>query len=148
MKTLILSLIVLLTLSCNNNEDENVFEPKTITPSILGKGYLNYNTIYNKQNIVITNDNDWQTLLTNFNSIDNNITATFTETNVDFNDYQIIIAIDVKNRTSSIDVTKIVENTNEIVVTIQNLQLGVSQDVANPFHIVKIKKSTKPIVFQ
>lgn len=148
MKTIILSLVLFLTLSCSTNERENSFAPQTITPVLIGKGWLNYNTIYTKQNIVITNNNDWQTLLSNFNLINNNITATFTTTNVDFNDYQIIVAIDAKNSSTSIDVTNIVENANNIVSTIQNLQIGITQDVANPFHIVKIPKSTKPVLFQ
>lgn len=139
---------MLFTLSCANNNNENDFEPQTITPVLIGKGHLNYNTFYTKQNIVITNNSEWQTLLNNFNSINNNITATFTETNVDFNNYQIIVAIDAKNSSTSVDITNIIENTNNIAVTIQNLQLGITQDVANPFHIVKIQKSTKPVVFQ
>ena len=140
--------VFLLTISCDKNDDENGFEPQTITPVLVGKGHLNYNSIYSKQNKVITNNSDWQTLLTNFNSINSNITATFTETNIDFNNYQIIVAIDAKNRSTSVDVTNILENTNNIAVTIQNLQLGITQDVANPFHIVKIPKSTKAVVFQ
>lgn len=147
MKTLIL-IVLLFTISCNKSDDENDFELQTITAVLVGKGHLNNNTIYTRQNIVITNNNDWQTLLTNFNSIDNNITATFTETNVDFNNYQIIVAIDMKNRSTSVDITNILENTSNIAVTIQNVQLGVTQDVAYPFHIVKILKSSKPIVFQ
>ena len=146
MKTLILSLVLLLSLGCNKSNDD--FESQTIKPFIVGKGHLNNNTIYTKQNIVITNNNDWQTLLTNFNSINNNITATFTESNIDFNNYQIIVVIDIKNISTSVDVTNIVENANEIVVTIQNLQLGLTQDIAQPFQIVKIQKSAKPVIFQ
>ncbi len=148
MKTLILSLILLLSIGCNKNDDENSFETQNITPVLVGKGHLNYNTIYAQQNIVISNNNDWQTLLSNFNSIDNNITATFTETNMDFNNYQIIVAIDVKNRSTSVDITNIIEKTSNITVTIKNVQLGITQDVACPFHIVKIPKTTKPFVFQ
>lgn len=148
MKTLILSLVLLFTISCTKSNDENEIETQTITPVLVGKGYLNYNTIYSKQNIVITNSNDWQTLLTNFNSINNNITTSFTEINIDFNNYEIIVVIEAKNSSTSVDITNIMENTNNIAITIQNLKLGVTQDVANPFHIVKIPKSTKPIVFQ
>ena len=146
MKTLILSLVLILTISCTKNEND--FESQTITPVLVGKGNLNYNSIYSKQNIVITNSNDWQTLLTNFNSINNNISTSFTETNIDFNSYGIIVVIDAKNSSTSVDITNIMENTSDIAVTIENLKLGVTQDVANPFHIVKIPKSTKPVVFQ
>jgi len=148
MKSLILSLVLLLTLSCNNIDDNNSFVPQTITPVIIGNGHLNYNSIYTQQNLVITNNSDWQILLNNFNSINNSITTTFSETNIDFNNFDVLIAIDAKNSSTSIDITNIVENINNIIVTIQNLQLGITQDVANPFHIVKIPKTTKLIVFQ
>lgn len=146
MKTLILSLVLILTISCTKSD--NNLESQTITPVLIGKGHLNYNTIYSKQNVVITNNSDWQTLKTNFNSISNNITTSFTETNIDFNNFEIIVAIDAKNSSTSVDVTNIIENADNITVTIQNLQLGLTQDVANPFHIVKIPKSTKTVVFE
>ncbi|WP_026714444.1 hypothetical protein [Flavobacterium daejeonense] len=148
MKIFILSLVLVFISSCNNSDDVNKFGLQTIMPVLVGKGHLNNNTIYNKQNMIITNDNDWQKLLTNFNTIDNNIVATFKETNIDFDNYQIIVSIDVKNRSTTVDITNIVESINNITVTIQNSQLGLTQDVAFPFHIVKIQKSQKPIIFK
>lgn len=146
MKTMIFSLILLFTLSCTNNDE---FEPQTITPVMIGKGHLpSNNALYIKQNIVINTNSDWQALLTNFNSIRNNTTATFTETNVEFDKYTIIVVIDNRNSSSTIDITNITENNNNIAVTIQNLQLGITADIASPFHIVKIPKSSKRIVFK
>jgi hypothetical protein len=147
MKTLYLSILLLLTLSCSKSNDETTFTPQTITPVLIGKGSLFYN-FYDRQNMVITNNSDWQTLLTNFNSVNDGITSTFSETNIDFNNFEIIIAIDVKNSSTTIDITNVIENENNITVTVQNLILGISGDVANPFHIVKIPKSNKPVVFQ
>lgn len=149
MKTIIFSLVVLFTLSCTNNNDKNDFEPQTITPVLIGKGHLpSNNVLYTKQNIVITTNSEWQALLTNFNSIRSNTTATFTETNVEFDKYTIIVVIDNRNSSSTIDITNIIENNNNIAVTIQNLQLGITADIASPFHIVKIPKSSKRIVFK
>jgi hypothetical protein len=148
MKMLILSFILLLTVSCSKNDEDTSVEPQVITPDLVAKGHLNNNTIYTRQNIIISNNNDWQTLLSNFNSIDNKITDTFKETNIDFNTYQIVVAIDVRNSSSSVDVANIIENVNNITVTIKNIQMGVTNDVALPFHIVKIQKSTKPVVFE
>ncbi|WP_396168931.1 hypothetical protein [Flavobacterium sp.] len=148
MKTIIFSLVLFFTLSCTNNNDKNDFEPQTITPVLIGNGHLGTNnTFYTKQNIVITTNREWQALLTNFNSIRNNITATFTETNVDFDKYQIIVVIDDGNSATTIDIANITENNNNIAVSI-NRKLGIAQDVVNLFHIVKIPKSSKPIEFQ
>lgn len=147
MKKLILSLVLLLTLSCTNNNDDESLETQNIATIFIGKGELYSNTIYNQENIVITNNNDWQILLSNFNSINNNITSTFSEANIDFNNYQIIVAIDKKNYTATVDITSVVENSSNITVTI-NRQSGLGAVISRPFHIVKIKKSTKPVVFQ
>jgi hypothetical protein len=75
----------------------------------------------------------------------------FTETNIDFNNFMVIVVIDIgySNVGHSIDITNIVEYETNIVVTLQNLQTGNEQSVATqPYHIVKIPKTTKPIVFE
>ena len=146
MKTIIFSLVLLVTLSCTTNNNDS--ERQTITPVLIGNGYLNSNnTFYTKQNIVINNNSEWRTLLTNFNIIQSNLTNTFTETKVDFDKYKIIVVIDVGNSATRIDLINITENNNNITVAI-NLKLGIAQDVVLPFQIVKIPQSTKPIVFQ
>lgn len=138
MKTLILSLVLILTISCTKSD--NNLESQTITPVLIGKGHLNYNTIYSKQNVVITNNSDWQTLKTNFNSISNNITTSFTETNIDFNNFEIIVAIDAKNSSTSVDVTNIIENADNITVTIQNLQYRINPRCCKSFSYCKNTK--------
>ena len=60
----------------------------------------------------------------------------------------VIFVIEVSNSTTTIDITNIQENANNIVVTVENLQIGMTTDVVHPFHIVKIPKSSKPILFQ
>ena len=147
MKTILFSVLLLLTLSCTNNDDD--FEPQTITPVLIGKGDLSINTtLYTQQNIVITTNSEWRTLLTNFNSIQSNITSTFTETNIDFNKYQTIVVIEGGNSSTTTDITNIIENTNNITVIIQNLRKGLTQDVVFRFKIVKIPQSSKRVVFQ
>jgi hypothetical protein len=76
-----------------------------------------------------------------------NITATFSETEVDFTAYQILAAFQVKNSTTTVDIT-LSENDETIIATVQNLQMGLTQDLAHPFHIIKIDKSSKPVVFE
>lgn len=147
MKISFLFLILFFTVSCSNDDDATV-APQNIIPSQIIKGRLNYNNTYGNDNIVITNAADWQTLMTNFSTIGVIDNTAFSETNIDFQNYMIIFVIEVKNGTTTLDITNIQENTNNIIVDVENLQVGLTADVAHPFHIVKIPKSTKPIVFQ
>ena len=141
--TLFISLFIL---SCSNDDDSNT-SPQTIVPTEIIKGHLNYNNTYGQENMVISNTADWQTLMTNFSTIGILNSATFAETNIDFQNYMIIVVTEVKNSTTTIDITNIQENTDNITVTVENLQQGLTTDVVHPFHIVKIPISTKPIVF-
>ncbi|WP_338376006.1 hypothetical protein [uncultured Flavobacterium sp.] len=147
MKISFLFLILFFTMSCSNDDDATV-ATQTIIPTQIIKGQLNYNNTYGNENIVISNTADWQTLMANFSTIGviNNIP--FSETNIDFQNYMILFVIEVKNSSTTLDITNIQENANNITVSIENLQVGLTTDVAHPFHIVIIPKTTKPIVFQ
>lgn len=147
MKTLILGLVLILTISCTKSD--NAFELQTITPVLVGKGNLMGSENISNQNITIYDNVSWSKII---NSIDQNrLQQSFTSTNVDFNNFQIIAVIDaVKNSGGhSIDITNIEETPNNIVVTIKHLLSGDETTVmTQPFHIVKIPKTTKPVVFQ
>ncbi|WP_339887360.1 hypothetical protein [uncultured Flavobacterium sp.] len=148
MKTTILLLISFFIFSCSNDNDDVIVYPQTIIPTEIIKGHLNYNNIYGNENIVISNTSDWQTLMTNFSTIGVINSTAFSETNIDFQNFIIIFVTEVFNSTTTIDITNIQESANNIIVTVENLQVGVTADVAHPFHIVKIPKTTKPIIFQ
>lgn len=134
--------------SCNNQEESN--ENKIpITVLQIGKGDLVGNNIP-QQNTIITTSAEWNALLTNLDS-SNNISGGFTETNIDFNQFMIIATFDqiFPNGGHSIDVITVDENPLNIVVDIEKLLTGnVTTVVTQPYHIVKIPKSTKPIIFQ
>lgn len=148
MKTILLSLFFLVTMGCSDSNNERTFTSQDIMPIAIAKGHLSNNMIYSQQNTIISTAAEWQTVLENFNTINTNITETFSTMEIDLSNFDIILAIQTRNSTTTVDVTTIVENADCITVTVENLQLGISQDVAHPFHIVKIPKSTKPIVFQ
>jgi len=134
-------------LSCSS-DDETIDYPQSISPTQIAKSHLNYTNTYGQENIVISNTTDWETLMTNFTAIGIINNTPFSETNIDFQNYIVICVIEVKNSTTTIDITNIQENANNITVTVENLQIGLTTDVALPFHIVKIPKTNKPIVFQ
>ncbi|MFP3813769.1 hypothetical protein, partial [Bacillus sp. SIMBA_005] len=52
------------------------------------------------------------------------------------------------NMSTSIDVTKATIRSGKIIIRIENLKVGFTNDVSQPFHIVKIPKSSKNIVFE
>ena len=138
----------------NNNQIDEF--PRKLTPIliaqnalIIGEGSLYMDWFPNKQFSVINTEADWNNLIVQLNS-ENNVTDNFTETNIDFSLYQVIFVIDeVKgNGGWSIDVTDVTENTDEIVVAISNLKTGnATSVVTQPFQIVKVPVSNKPIIF-
>ena len=151
MKTIIFTFISFFMLfSCSNNDYS--FTPQNITPILVAKGALHGNGAENisQQNIVITNQTQFNDLITSMNTV-NNVSSSFTETNIDFNNFRVIAVFsNIKlNGGSTIDITNVVENSDNITVTIQNLLPEGDNPVMNqPFHIVKIQNTIKPIVFQ
>ena len=136
--------------NCNRNNDE-ASQPTNITPVEIGKGalYGNGQEDIVRSNVVISNNFDWQNLMSQMNSV-NNVTDGFTETNIDFSQYEIIAVFDsiYNNGGWSIDIISIVENSSNIEVTISNENEGdITSITVQPYHIVKIPKSTKPVVF-
>lgn len=144
-KLLLLTILLpLVTISCSNDDNETVNNP----PQEIAQGWLSYNEVFSNENIVITSSSQWEELLSEMESVNEGITNTFTETDIDFNSYEVLASFQVKNSTTTVDITAVTENENNITVTVKNLQQGLTQDVAVPFHIVKIQKSDKPVVFE
>jgi len=144
-------MVLLLTMSCSKSDSASSFSPQTITPVLISKGDLltSYSSNPNQQNIIITNATEWNNFITNMNN-PNNLSNNFSETNVDFNNFQIIAVFDSIKQTGgfSIDITSVIENSTNVVVTIQHLLTGSDNAIiTQPFHIIKIPKSTKPIIF-
>ena len=149
MKTILLFLSFFTLLSsCENDEVESNFQATELIFTDVGRGHLNNNSLYTQENIIVDNDADWQNLLSNFNSVNNNITDSFYETSINLDSFTVVAVIDTKNSSTTVDITTITENSSDVIVHIENLQMGLSQDVANPFHIVKMPKTTKDIVFE
>jgi hypothetical protein len=154
MKILTLSIFLFLTLSCNQSDEKNGFTSKTITPVLIGKGNLFGNGLENipQQNIVVSNQNDWNTLITRLN-MNGNVTDGFTTTIIDFNNFQLICLFDDIKSIPKFEtgITSIVENQVDIIVRVQHTTLSgdfFPTIITQPFYIVKIPKSNKPLVFQ
>lgn len=89
MKTLLLSLIFLITLNdCSNDISSAPFVPVTITTVFIGKEFT-YDTV-TPNNLVKNNQTDWDAFLLLMNLV----LSSFINTNVDFNTYQVIAIVD------------------------------------------------------
>ncbi len=141
-----LFLMAYILFSCNKSDNE-VQQTASITPNTLAKGATT--PVLDNGNYAIDNSTNWNNLLSMFSDgviIDN----VFSETNIDFSQYMVIAVVDVGHTTGgwSIDITNISETSTNIEVTYSNLDNGDDTLIAvQPFHVVKIPKSNKPVIF-
>lgn len=123
--------------------------PPWVYGTLVAKGSLSGYEEIEKQNIVIQTQEDWMILLNQMNSYykDPNFLSYFGE--ISFDTHMVIVVFDeVKNYCcGTIDITDILETETEIKITVQNLWFGANAAIAQPFHISKIPKTQKPIVF-
>lgn len=149
MKTIILILSIFLATSCSSDEDNQTAQSTPINFTEIGKGALfgNGSEGIVQSNMVIDNTVDWQNLMNQMNSV-NNITDEFSETNIDFSTYIVIaIFLEVKPNGWQVTISNIVENVSNIIVSTTETE-GINLVVTQPFYIVKIPITSKPIVFQ
>lgn len=148
MKNILLILTIAL-ISCSSNDDNL---NKNVNFSIIGQGQLQGNGAENieKSNLVIDNTTSWNELIDKMNTA-NNVSDDFAETDIDFSQYIIIAVFDkiYGNGGHSIDIIEIMENETTIAVKVDNLMTGDdTQIITQPFHIVKIPKTEKQIIFE
>ena len=148
MKTLYLTFLLLFTLgSCNDdNNTTTPFEPVTINPVLIGKGYTLDITI-TPGNLVISNQTQWDAFLISMGYVTDN----FINTNIDFNTEQVIAVVDSPRGSTafSVNIDTVVENEDNITVDFSLLNSGDGfTTMIIPYHIVKIPKSPKPVIFQ
>lgn len=147
MKNIIL--ITFLTLiACTSNENNN-----DLQFMLIGKGELYGNGMENieKSNFIIENDTSWKSLISKMNAV-NNVSVDFKESDIDFSKYQIIAVFDqiYGNGGHSIEVARVIENEASINIKVNNLKISgyATMVMTQPFHIVKIPKTGKQIIFQ
>ncbi|WP_445431450.1 protease complex subunit PrcB family protein [Chryseobacterium indoltheticum] len=147
---LLLCSIFFVTISCRNNHDDEPLENKNqINFQLIGKGNLTGNYAA-QQNTVITNTTQWNNFLSQIDVQNNHPSAGFTETNIDFNQFMVIVVIDAvyPNGGHSVDIITVEENPQNIEIDVEKLLQGnVTTVVTQPYHIVKIPKILKPVIF-
>ncbi len=157
MKTLIKSLVVVLAMTACSTDDSRVTGNQNniiaTDPVLIGKGDLfgNGDEQIPQQNLVINNDAEWQALKLQMNSV-NPCTNSFTETEVDFSQWTILATFDQirSNGGHSIEIVEINESAEQINVAIETSAEGevATTVMTQPFHIVKIPATNKPVVFE
>jgi len=151
-KILVLLLAVFSFSSCNNNDDEP-FTPVNIEFEVIGSGMIRGAGSEDilPGNYIINNQNDWLELLNKMNSFDTNTTNDFSTININFQTHIIIAVFDELRGNPGwlIEIESIIENENNIVVDVINLNPGSIQSaMRQPYQIVRIPITNKPIVFE
>ncbi|TMM29654.1 hypothetical protein FDT66_11110 [Polaribacter aestuariivivens] len=149
-KNVLIILLSILILSCNSEDNDS--EIVNIESTLIAKGNLfgNGNEGIIEQNLEITNQNTWNSLISQMNSV-NNISDNFSEINIDFSQYKVIAIFDKirGNGGHSLEL-KIISNSENIIVNITNVvpEGNATTVITQPFHIVKISNSDLPIIFK
>lgn len=154
-KRILLPIVLTLLFSCSSDDNGNegeFFEPQEINFIEVSQGSLVSTAMYDieEENYLITTQSQWVTL-TEIMESNNTSNNDFLEVEINFQTDQIIAIFD---RTRSgigwtVDVTEAIEEEFQISVTIENLNKGnLAQVSRRPYHIVKIPKSDKPVIFE
>lgn len=125
-------------------------EETKITPILIGVGNLMGSENITQQNLVVTNATQWQDLITQMDTY-NPYSAAFSETNVDFDQFRVVAIFDqlYGNGGHGLEIHSIIENDTEIIVDYERLNPAGNATcvITQPFCIVKIPQSNKPVVF-
>lgn len=134
--------------SCHG-DDENVENKNQINFQLIGKGNLIGNYV-NPQNTIITNSIKWNSFLNQIDSTTYQTSASFITTYIDFNEFIVIVVVDeiYPNNGHSIDITKMEDHPKYITINVEKLlKENATSVLTQPYHIVKIPKTTKSLLF-
>jgi hypothetical protein len=152
-KIMLIVAVVVLSNACTKKVDAKkepvVVQKSQITPELLVQGELYGAGSENilEQNTVITDQNTWDLLVQQMNSVNN----FYTSPAIDFSTHQVIaVFTDVKPTGGwAVSITNIEQSATSILVTKSSSgPLGIATTVlTQPFYIVKIPVSNLPIMF-
>ncbi len=149
-KNVLIILLSFFVFSCNSDDDNS--KMLNIESTLISKGnlYGGGDEGIVEQNLIITDQNTWNSLITQMNSI-NNVSDNFSETDIDFSEYKIIAVFDgIKgNGGHNLDLN-IMSNSENIIVSVTDLvpEGNANTVITQPYYIVKISSSDLPIIFE
>lgn len=149
-KNILVILLLIIVFNCETKDDNSGIV--NVESILIGKGsiYGNGAEGISEQNLVITDQVTWHNLIIQMNSV-NNVSDSFSETNIDFSEYKIIAVFDeIKGSGGHVLELNITANSHNVIVSVTDLAPSgnATTVMTQPFHIVKIAHSTLPIVFK
>lgn len=140
--------LTLLMFSCGNQEKTSSVKP--VSFSTISQGALKGDGQegIEKSKLIISDSKAFMVLLGKVNTVNDQIDPV---PSIDF-DQSIVLAVfdDIKSHGGhSIDITKVSEHEDRFVVEIERLKKGgMLTIITQPYHLVKIPKTAKPIIFK
>ena len=141
------------SVGCNKPKDKEY--PISITPILVAKGHAGWSLwdVVPQQNLIIKTFTEWDNFLSNNICEELReyvISHDFVDTTINFSTYQVIAVIDkMRHPGWTIDITDVTEYVDKLIVTYTHLDTNRSHlTIAHqPYHIVKIPKSNKTVIF-
>lgn len=150
MNKIFVTLILLFALNCKSTENQAKMANEDIVLIAKGNLYGSGEESIEKQNLVITEQQEWEALLSKINAV-NNASDGFTETKIDFSKYSVIAVFDEVKTSGghSLELDIKPESNKIIVEVIRKSPDGMATTVmTQPYYIVKVPKSDLPIEFK
>ena len=149
-KNVLIVLLSIFVLSCNS-DDSNPGMVK-VESTLIAKNNLfgNGDEGIIKQNLEITDQNTWDNLISQMNSV-NNVSDNFSEIDIDFSQYKVIAIFDEIRGSGGYSLElNIKSNSENIIVNVTDVvpEGSALAVITQPFHIVKILNSDLPIIFE
>lgn len=149
-KVIVLAGLFLMGIACSSDDNkiERVFEPRQVEMETVAQGDY-FGGSGQQEFLVIREQKEWSDLIHNSN-ISSYISNPLSST-IDFTQFEIVVVADTEKLPGgrSIDVVNIIEHEENILVRVDALTKGNEALQKNsPFHIVKIPKLLKPVVFE
>lgn len=140
-------------MSCEKEKTSGIQQAANdLTVHVIGQNnlYGSSSEGFTQENHVINNSVAWNALKAQMNQ-NNDVTYTFTEQEIDFSQWTVLASFDQvrPNGGYAINYSSVFEDDAQITVTIdQSSPNGAATTViTQPFIVVKIQKTTKPVVF-
>ncbi len=121
---------------CEKKEKE---QAKNIAVNSIAQGYIS--EVYRSNNFVLKSQQSLDDFIEAF-EIPN-----LSQLKINFDTDMVIAVIESNNSSSTIDITNITEFKDRIEIRVENLRKGMTADIGSIYHIVKIPKTDKTIVF-
>ena len=121
---------------CEKKEKE---QTKNIPVNSIAQGYIS--KVYRSNNFVLKSQQSLDDFIEAF-EIPN-----LSQLKINFDTDMVIAVVESNNSSSTIDITSITEFKDKIEVRVENVHKGMTADIGSIYHIVRIPKTDKTIVF-